>query len=502
MLNLKKTLILALFVAIGVSPIIPSVKAIDGQWQPTVSDAAWSYDLYDVDRLATKTISTVSQKNNVVFSFDESKNTLRFFKDGKVLTVTGVSQIVPADNRFVYTIPSTSKDSWATVYEYLPKTGTIQTIYTIPRKTTDMKLSQVIMDGARLYTSILHVDSITKAVKSKLSVYDTVSTFVDDDFLWLVPAPLQEMMDVRDGQILAKFHFDGGNKQLLVIDVAGRKAKDIPGTWVESTGDLLGAHFLSNGAIQYFQDYRLFSFDPTLPNTTPVEHKNAHLNWFVKPDVAYQIVGDRMAHVDAENMLYVTTQDGIATFGKILGGKFQLEENAVYYQTSEGFVTYNFLLKHATQKTFRVTDVFADVTVGVDAKNNVWVENTTTGKIIQIGFSDSDPLLTDRGHAMWKGIDGKWYQATLSPLLDMGKSTMQILDDGGFVPGARVKAVGNPRVYVVGNDGALHWIISETVAGSIYGDGWNRNILEVPATQLWNYQNGLNVSSKNDLQSI
>ena len=500
MQNLKKTFILALFVALGVSPLIPSVKATDGQWQNSVSEASWSYEFYDVDRLvSTKTIGSVSQLNNVVFRFDQAKSTLEFFKNGNVLMVSGVNQIVPAKNRFVYTTTSVTKDSWVTVYEYLPSTGTIQTLYTIPRRTDDLKFTQAMMDGTRLYTSVLHVDQKTKAVESKLSVYDTASTYMYDDFSWNANVPLQEIMDVRDGQVIARFQFSGGFKQLVIIDSTARTVKEIPGTWTEPPGDLLAAHFLSNGSILFFQNYRLYSFDPTVLKTTPVEIKNAHLNWFVKPEQAYQLVGDRMAFIDAENNLSVVAPEGVTKLGKALSGAFFLEENAVHYQTAEGYITYNFLLQHASQRNFRVTDAFDEVVVGVDADAHIWVENTTSGEGVNVGFG-TDPVLTDADHVLWKGTDGKLYQATISPLLSLN----QHLPAGtaGFTPGTRVKSQDNARVYVVGNDGKLHWIISETVAFSIFGDNWNRHIVEVPAYVLWNYQSGLDVDSKHGINSI
>ena len=97
------------------------------------------------------------------------------------------------------------------------------------------------------------------------------------------------------------------------------------------------------------------------------------------------------------------------------------------------------------------------------------------------------------------------YQATLSVLLSMEKSEsigVSYANPNGFASGTRVKAIGNPRVYMVGTDGNLHWIVSETVASAIYGSAWNKGIVEVNSTDLWRYVTGKNVDSELSVKAI
>lgn len=554
MINLKRILLAALLVAVGVSPLIPTVKATDGQWKEPIAEATWNYDLYRVDRLAGAKWASGSflELAGVTYSLD--KTGLTVFQNGSTLFVPEVSQVVFSDDHFFYLIPSKDKQSWVTVYEYDRKAMTVQTRFVVPRKQADVNFSHLLVDGNKIYTSVLHIDAVTKAVKSKLSVYDMSTNDAQEDVAWYLLAPMQEIVDVRDGIILAKFQFDGGFKQLILIDVAGRKAREIPGTWTEPASNIVGAHFLSNGLVQYFQSFRAYSFDTTIANTKPVEYIGTLLNWFVKPEKAFVVEGDRTVFVSPENMLYVMDAQGVSKIGKALDGVFTYENNVASYQSTDGFVTHTFLTGKTKKNHYRVTDTFSDEHIGLDVQGQIWYENTTNSKTLNIGYG-SEPQLTDREHALWKGTDGKWYQVTFSPLLDLGQLNVQavkatdasavylmsgdkiwrvpnesvyktwfdswshviivspvtmnlylqthtLMGDTGFAPGTRVKSTDNPRVYVVGTDGALHWIVSETVAHSIYGSDWNQGIILMHPQALWAYQMGSNIHSKQEVKTI
>lgn len=571
MINLKKSVIFAMLVAVAVSPFIPSAKATDGQWGTATAEANWKYDLYTVERLSFgKTVQGPFEFNDGVFVTEQAKSCkypdictvvdTTFLKNGSTLRVNDVSKRVESpfwhsgqDGRVIYFVPSMDKKSWGTMFEYMPETGAIQTLSTIERKSDDLNFQTASMDGSRMYASILHTDKTTKAIESKLNVVDYKSGYTMDDFTWTLNAPWQEIVDVKDGVALAKFRFDGGFTQLILVDEVKRKVTEIPETWTEPNGEIIAAHFLSDGTVQYFKNYRLYTFKPGV-NAKPTESGGAYLNWFVSPEQAVQIVGNRMAYIDPGNTLYVTSPEGASSFGKALNGKFTLEADAIHYESLEGPISYTFSTREWKTRHYRVTDVYKDILVGTDASGDIWYENLTSGKTVNVGYGN-DPVLTDREHAIWKGIDGKIYQATFSTLLDLGNANVQAvkaygeqtvylqskkeiwrmtdeatyftwfdswndvvsvspqtmhvymdshtyMGDAPFSPGTRVKAVGNPRVYVAGTDGNLHWIISETVADSIYGESWNKGIIEVRPERLWNYTMGMNVDSNKDIQVI
>jgi hypothetical protein len=571
MINLKKTLIFTILLAVAVSPFIPSVKATDGQWGTATATDSWDYNLYRVERLSFgKTVQGPFEFNDGVFLTEQAKSCkypstcelvdTTFMKNGSALKVANVAKRVTSpfwhtgqDGRFVYLIPSNDDKTWGTVLEYVPETGIIQTLQAIEHKADDLNFLTSSVDGTRVYASILHIDANTKAIETKLVAADYASGYKMDDFTWTLPAPWQEIVDVKDRIVLAKFRFDGGFSQLILIDELKRTVTEIPNTWTEPNGELAAAHFLSDGTVQYFKNFRLYTYKPGV-DVKPMESGGAYLNWFVPSEDAVQIAGDRMAYIDPENTLYVTNPSGASSFGKALGGKFTLEADAIHYESTDGPISYTFSTRVWKRRSYRVADSYKDILVGIDKVGNIWYENLTSGKTLKVGYG-TDPVLTDREHALWKGVDGKIYQATFSTLLDLGNPKIQAVKASGtntvylmngtqmwritdeptyftwfdswadtvsvspqtlnayknaranmgnapFAPGARVKAIGNPRVYVSGSDGSLHWIVSETVADSIYGSSWNKDIVEVRPERLWNYSTGESVESSKDIQII
>lgn len=63
-------------------------------------------------------------------------------------------------------------------------------------------------------------------------------------------------------------------------------------------------------------------------------------------------------------------------------------------------------------------------------------------------------------------------------------------------PGTKlVKIQTDPKVYAVTKCGMLHWIESETIAKSLYGDAWAARVIDVPDAFFVNYTIGSSVSS-------
>ncbi len=569
---LKKTLILAVALAIALSPLLPTVFADSGSWSTPVATAAWDYDYFRVERLKLDADTSGPYAfNDAVFVVKTAESCeypdlceqvdLTIFKDGEALEVASVDDSVTdafwqtaQDGRFIYMIPVDSDESWGTMYEYDTESGAIATLAGASRSDNGVAFMTFATDGDRIYTSTLQTDEDSGDVESTLSVYDYGSGFERDDFTYTLTAPWQEIVDVQDGLALVKFQFEGGFEQLWIVDQTARTMEAVPDSWTEPGADIVGAHYLSDGSIRFFRNFRLWSYTQGV-DETPTDAGGAYLSWLIDVEDAVQIVGDRMAYIDDENGLYVSDVDGVHKLGVASGGIFNLTEDSIYFQNQDGdYVGYNFETLEWDTRSFHVTDAFDDILVGVDEDGNVWYENTSNGRLLNVGFGGV-PVLSDREHAYWQGEDGNIYEATFSPLLDLVRDEVEAFSaydsegiylvsgdqmwlipseevyftwfdswdqvvevsqatidvyletsdyegDLKFAPGTRVKTVSSERVYVVGSDYDLHWIVSETVADEIYGSDWNQGIIEVNDTALWKYGKGVSVTSGDDVRTI
>lgn len=569
---LKKTIILTFALAIAVCPLLPKVFADSGAWKPTVANAAWDYGTYRVERMALDSDAEGPyQFNDAVFVVETAESCqspdtcesvdMTMLKDGKSLEildatnrVTDAFWHIAQDGRFIYMVSANTGSTWGTVYEYDAVNGTVATLTDLTRASNSLAFMTFATDGDRIYTSTLQKEKVTGDVGSALSVYDYGSGFTRNDFTYQLTAPWQEIVDVYDGLALVKFEFSGGFEQLWLINQTARSMEAIPDTWTENGADILGAHFLSDGSVRYFRNYRLWSYMPGR-DETPVDAGGAFLSWFVPAQDAIQINGDRMAYIDDENGLYLSDTSGVRKLGVATDGVFNLTSNALYFQNLEGeYVGYNFVDKTFETRNYHVTDSQDGILVGVDKVGDVWYENTTNGYLLNVGYGGT-PMLSDSEHAYWRGVDGNIYEATFSPILDLERPQAQVYsaygskavylvsgDDMWLVPspevyhtwfdswdkivrvspatinaylhrhdfkgdlkfaaGTRVMTATSPRVYVVGSDYELHWITTETVANEIYGAGWNKGIVVVNDTYLWKYANGVDVDSGDDVRSI
>jgi hypothetical protein len=569
---LKKTIILTFAIAIAVSPLLPRVFADSGEWKQTVANAVWDYGTYRIERVALESDAQGPfQFDDAVFLAETSESCesvetcklvdMTMLKDGKSFGINDVDDRVTdafwhsaQDERFVFMVPSESDSTWGTAFEYNSQNGTVATLADITRATNGLSFMTFAVDGDRIYTSTLQKEKNTGEVGSALSVYDYGSGFSRNDFTYSLTAPWQEIVDVHDGLALVRFEFSGGFEQLWLIDQTKRSMEAIPDTWTENGGDIVGAHFLSDGSVRYFRNYRLWSFMPD-KDETPVDAGGAFLSWFAPVQEAVQIDGDRMAYIDDENGLYLSDARGVRKLGVALNGVFNLTSDTLYFQNLEGeYVGYDFDAQTFETRNYHVTDSQNNVFVGVNADGNVWYENTSNNTLLNIGYGGA-PVLSDAQHAYWRGSDGNIYEATFSPILDLERPHAQAFAARGstavylvsgesiwFVPnpevyftwfdswddivrvsqptinayltryenkgdlkfavGTRVKSVASPRVYVVGTDHKLHWIVSEHTAFDIYGANWNKGIITVGDTYLWQYAKGVNVETGDDIKEI
>lgn len=487
---LKKTLIFTLLVAASISPFLPKVFADTKGWTSPIVDRHWDESTFYVDRLALqKGVSEPMKRNGVAYLSNISsqcadpgicnKIDLSILMNGKLQPINGVDQqflnpsfAMAQKGKFVYFTKSTDATKWVDVSFIDPNTGDAHALTTLNRKPNELNFVSFSTSGDRLYASVIQSDPKTKQIQSSLIAKSNDGKYEERNIASSLTAPWQQVMDAYNDQMLVKFQFSGGNKQLWIINSRTQEMSAIPNTWTEPNGDILFPHFLSNGNIVFFQNFLMYTYSP-FTKEAPVLRTT--LNWNVSPEQNVHIDGDRMTWTD--------------------------DKNTVWSLDAEGSIQPN--TKKQVEK-FTVTDSIGTLSVGVDAQKTVWLKNTTNDTLIKLGYG-THPILSDDRHVIWKGTDGMIYQATLSVLLSMEKpqaTVVSYLNPAGYAPGTRVKAIDSPRVYIMGTDNNLHWIVSETVANSIYGSMWNKGIIEVNSTDLWRFATGKNIDSEQSIKAI
>lgn len=560
----KKLFISFLLSAVALSPLIPTANADIGTWKSTMIDRVWDYGTYQVSRVVTdKNIQGPFVKNGVAFIYTpsslNSQVDLSLLQNGKTRLISGVGDQITKPESFIghsefeFDVPSKQTDQWTSVFMFDPSAQTVSEKTTITRKSNELNLISYTTEKDRVYGSFLASDKKTGDVKANLFVKDFSGTYENRDFAFFMNNPMQRIVDVNDGVSLVKMEFPGGNEQLWLMNDRTQHVEAIPNTWTEPNSDLVYPHFLSDGTIVYFQNFRFFTFNPST-DKIPQSHSGTNLNWFVSPESSVQIDGDRMVWMDSENNLFVNTISGVYKIGVVKNSNYHLVGDIVSFDSVDGYRSYNVSSKTWSQPSFLVTSSIEDIQIGIDRESNIWYKNLTSGLEMKIGRG-INPVLSDRTHAYWKGIDGVIYQATLSTILDVSKSsyhayrsatnsavylvkdqsiwnvkdevtyftwfdswksvsvvndeTMKTYlasysnkGDANFAPGTWIKSTANPRVYIIGTDGSLHWVVSETVAKSLNGSLWSRNLKEVPDTYLWRFATGKNILNTSSVLSI
>jgi hypothetical protein len=97
-----------------------------------------------------------------------------------------------------------------------------------------------------------------------------------------------------------------------------------------------------------------------------------------------------------------------------------------------------------------------------------------------------------------------WYggAAVIKTLSDTQLSQIVL---GGVVtyrPGSLVKINTDPKVYAVGANGELHWVETELLARTLYGDNWALQISDLLDVYFPSYKIGSSIKSPNDFNPI
>ncbi len=414
----------------------------------------------------------------------------------------------------------------------------------------------VLTDGDTYYFNAeLDYNNSTNVSQAGVYVWDApakLATIIGDH--WELRD--ESLEDAQDGVALVKMTFESGNKQLWYEDTHnynhyGMTREAIPGTWVEPEADIYAAHFTEGQAIEFFMNYTRYTYDPET-DSEPVKHDDQFLNWFRDASVGYQILDGRMAWVTPDDQLMVSETDGtVKTLGTAIGGQFLLESDRVFYATSTGGRQYDFDTETTTDLDFAVTDTNGDdVYVGLDSTDHVWYADLESGTAIELGYGNA-PVLADDLHVYWKGEDGHFYEGTVSvasrvyagtasAMKGPTGSTVYLVVDGvryafasekayftwfdswdavesvstttlasytlggtaTFAPGTKVKFAGDAKVYMVGSDGKLHWMLNQTIAYAIYGASWNKSIVEINNQDLVNMTYGTTITVESDVNEI
>jgi hypothetical protein len=97
-----------------------------------------------------------------------------------------------------------------------------------------------------------------------------------------------------------------------------------------------------------------------------------------------------------------------------------------------------------------------------------------------------------------------WY-TDFSGVQTISDTDLAAITFGGLVtirPGSSmVKITTDPRVYALSRGGILHWVTSEALARSLYGETWNRQIVDIPDAFFTNYQIRTDVLQISDFSS-
>ncbi len=96
-----------------------------------------------------------------------------------------------------------------------------------------------------------------------------------------------------------------------------------------------------------------------------------------------------------------------------------------------------------------------------------------------------------------------WYSdfSTVKQISDDALGQIQIGGNVTYKPGVKmVKINTDPKTYAVAEGGLLHWIESETLAGTIYGGDWSTKIDDIPDAFFTNYQVGASLNDAKGYQ--
>ena len=417
------------FLLLLVSFFAVSVEAdTDGQ-TPISSRAAWTYEGYKVERLA----SSLQEKTLINFGdyvIFVDKNACSGSGNDCILDVTVLQngmqrtlEEVPAqvlqqdrleknDGRVLALVPTDENSNNYMLYEYDFESGQRKALLkeeAFFRGVSSLE-AMISKDGTIFFNQEFDFNNTAETYK-QAAVFVWDSSGREADTIMTQGMRRHEILeDVWDDLALVKMVFESGHEQLWIYDGEHQSATAIAGTWTEPHGDIQSAHFLEDGRVDFFQYFRHYTYNPAT-DSTPVEQIN-NLNWYRDINESIQTAGSYVSWLDSEDTLHMSTASGTHNLGTATAGDFLSTKEAIYYASGANTIRYDLDTEARMTIPFNVTDTYEEIAVGTDVSGAVFYFNTETGKQLTVGYG-SNPVLSDTDHLYWKGQDGNVYEATI-----------------------------------------------------------------------------------------
>lgn len=109
----------------------------------------------------------------------------------------------------------------------------------------------------------------------------------------------------------------------------------------------------------------------------------------------------------------------------------------------------------------------------------------------------------DKRHAFPnQSVYSSWYQTSSQSIITLNNNLLAELGLGENVtyrPGSTLaKIATDPKVYAVSRYSVLHWVITEDLAAALYGQSWNKRIVDVPDVFFNDYTVGTPITKVTD----
>lgn len=369
----------------------------------------------------------------------------------------------------------------------------------------------------------------------------------------------ETLVAAEDGQAIANVEFVSGEEQLWLytyVDNGPQGALGLPGTWTVSGEDIVGVHFTDEGYVEYFRQYaRHLTADTLTTSSNPwvTEDFTQYLSWYRDYDRddltnIVQTQGAVMAWVDPTNHLYVSDSGDVSFIASIgEDGTFMLDGDRVLWSNGRTSGVSDLDGGRLQTLDFMPNDTFGDIVIGTNSSDDIIYLNLDTGESLTLG-SGTVPGLSSAQYAYWRGNDGRLYQATvyLPHSLDLAVGTpikisssprvyMLTTEGVAFIPNeytyytwyesfAEVQVVTeatlasytmleeeialkpstlltideSSKVYMMGSDGELHWIVDGDTAESLFGSDWTSLVRGYTSAKLLHYDLGDSIRASTD----
>lgn len=566
----KRHLIVLASLLVAMAPLMPLVAAGNAtEWTELPTSQTWEYTDYQVDRLSS-TSNTLMTFGDTLVRVDRASacsgacdlRDLFILQNGGAVEVENIPTValdeqlvVKSDGRLVYAEFSNDNNSRVNVIEVDLATG-VKSKLLKDVFVNDADEVKVVVDGEMIYAEVTfaHSSANTMFPQSQIYVYNPrYKTF--EPMYHQYRLQKESLIDVQNEQALVKMTFPSGEEQLWVYDYVefGEESGEaVPGSWTGSTEDIVGAHFLADGSIEYFRQYTRTTASADLSES---DDSTDYLSWYRSYDLndlrnIVQVSGSVMAFVSPENELFVSNDGQVIDIGFInVNGNFRLVDGMIIWGDGVTGAVSTVSGVKVANLDFTPSDLLDDVVVGQDVTGNVVYKNLSSGKELIIGYGGS-PRISDARHVYWKGTEdakiyqasvylsttmdtaegaivktsgssklyslvgdtvsyipntvvyASWFSGTTTPVVTISREELASYEDVGSLglkPGTLLSIDDSYRVYVVGSDGYLHWIVTSEIAIDLFGTNWNANIVSVTSKDVLDYGRGLPIESANDM---